>query len=80
MVLSEKQISGNRSLLFSLSGIESPFSPEQFVRCHNSYLVNVDYIWTVEKNRLNLKNGESIPVGRKYYNDFQDAFIRRINQ
>lgn len=44
-----------------------------FVRCHQSYLVNRDYIKTFDGKKLHLVNGTEIPASRTYINE-----IRRI--
>lgn len=38
-----------------------------FIRCHKSYLVNVKYIATFSKERVELKSGTTIPVSYKRY-------------
>lgn len=37
---------------------------DTFIRCHKSYLVNSDYIKTIEKDCFVLKTGESIPISK----------------
>jgi two-component system response regulator LytT len=45
-----------------------------FLRCHNSYIVNVNYVTKYYRNRFELKNEKSIPISRKYYKDCQERF------
>lgn len=42
--------------------------PEQFIRCHRSYIVNVDFVERLDQPRmiLYLTTGEGIPVSRSY--------------
>lgn len=39
---------------------------ERFIQTHKSYIVNVDYIESVGKESITLKEGINIPLGRKY--------------
>lgn len=39
---------------------------ESFIRCHQSYIVNLNFTDKLNKNQLILKNGDNIPVSRKY--------------
>ena len=45
---------------------------DSFVRCHKSFLVNMDYILKIKYKELVLTNGVVLPVGRKYYNELKD--------
>lgn len=42
-----------------------------FIRCHKSFIVNVEYIESFNKSICTLKNGSLIPLGRKYYKEFK---------
>ncbi|WP_415347128.1 LytR/AlgR family response regulator transcription factor [Clostridium perfringens] len=46
-----------------------------FIRCHKSYIVNAKYIQTFNKIECKLQKGIMIPIGRKYSNDFRNAFL-----
>ena len=51
--------------------------PHGFIQCHKSYLINMRYIDTIEKNTcINLTNGIKIPLGRKYNADTIDAYLK----
>ncbi len=39
---------------------------EQFIQTHKSYIVNIDYIQSLDKENLLLKGDIPIPLGRKY--------------
>lgn len=47
-----------------LSDVEKQISKLDFVRCHNSYLVNMAAVRELGKDCFRLKNGEYIPVSR----------------
>ncbi len=40
--------------------------PPNFLRCHQSFIINTDFIKETAKDRLLLKNGVIIPISRKY--------------
>lgn len=63
----------------TLSELERQLPSDQFSRCHNSYIVNLDYVSEISRSWLVLKNGEKLPVGRMYYKTFQQAFVRYMN-
>lgn len=64
----------------TIANIEQSFVSSNIIRCHRSYLVNVDLIEKVEGNaqglRLTLKNmGEvQVPVSRKYISQLKERF------
>lgn len=54
-----------------LAKIESSLDPEQFKRIHRSYLVNIDFVQSIENHKLAiLKTGAKIPVSRSGYSRF----------
>jgi len=54
----------------SLKELESHLSKDSFIRCHNSYLVNVNEVYAFSKKKkvLSLLDIE-IPISRRKYND-----------
>lgn len=51
---------------------------EQFVRCHQSYIVNMDKIQKMEMEEILLINGEKIPVSRAKYSEVRERFIQYL--
>lgn len=49
---------------------------EPFVYSHRSYLVNLLYVSQINKSEVLLDSGETIPLSRRNWKPFQDAFIR----
>jgi DNA-binding LytR/AlgR family response regulator len=54
-----------------ISLIESKLDPARFLRVHRSHLVRIDYITAIRRTvhggaELVLRDGERVPVGRKY--------------
>ena len=85
------EANGNHGVRFLMDGREEEFPvglselehllpQDQFVRCHNSYLVNLERVSEFSKSCFCMDNGQSLPVGRKYYRQCQDAFVAYVNQ
>lgn len=74
------QKSGDRSYPFSLSEAEKLLPPGQFCRCHNSYLVNMEYVEEISRKELSLRGNIRLPIGRAYYKSLQSAFICYMNR
>lgn len=63
----------------SLTELEEQCRNESICRCHNSYIVNMKYISEFTRNGVILQNGVRIPIGRKYYYNVQEKFVKYIN-
>ncbi|MPM57144.1 hypothetical protein SDC9_103965 [bioreactor metagenome] len=49
--------------------------PSFFVRIHQRYLVNLNYVSSVESNKLVINN-EILPISRGRYNSFMVEFAK----
>jgi DNA-binding LytR/AlgR family response regulator len=49
---------------YSLKGAEQKLDDPRFVRCHKSYLVNIQHIQHIEKNNIIMNNGEKVYLSR----------------
>lgn len=49
-----------------------------FIRTHESYLVQPDYIEEYDQDHIILTNGEYIPISRKYKKDVKNILINNI--
>lgn len=47
----------------------------RFVRCHRSYLVNLDFLLEYTNGHITLENGEHIPVSRLRHRDFMEVMM-----
>lgn len=45
-----------------------------FMRCHNSYIVNINFISKMYRERFVLQNGKSIPISRRYSKEIRSRF------
>ena len=60
--------------LIRLKTIEEQLPKEKFMRVHRSFIVNLDRIKVIERNRIVFDHNIYIPVGEQYRESFQ-AFI-----
>lgn len=65
----------NRNLLFhtdhgdilcskKMHQLENELTNQPFIRCHNSYIVNMNYIRRITKNEIELENREKVLVSK----------------
>lgn len=57
----------------SMDKVEKELEKFDFYRCHKSYLVNMKYIETIDKNEI-IINGNKIPVSKHRISDFKKKF------
>lgn len=72
---------GTESLDFyaGMDAVAESLQKKRFVRCHKSYLVNLKYIDTIQKNGIVLVNGVEIPLGSSYARDVKLAFSKNLS-
>lgn len=58
-----------------LNEIEEKLKSRDFVRCHQSFLVNAKKITSVRINDLTLTNGQTIPVSKRRAQETNEAFL-----
>lgn len=49
--------------------------PGYFLRCHNEFIVNMQYITQYNNDSIVMTNGRIIPIGRKYRAGFKDRYF-----
>ena len=47
-----------------------------FIRCHKSYIVNADYIKSIEKDCFMLKGGKEIPISKAMHSDARTGYFK----
>ena len=57
----------------SMDKVEKELEKFKFYRCHKSYLVNMKYIETIDKNEI-IINGNKIPASKHRISDFKKKF------
>lgn len=58
-----------------LSEVEKQINDRSFVRCHQSYIVNANYIEQVEGSWIYLNNNIQIPISNKYMEAVEKAIM-----
>jgi len=58
--------------LMSLKNLEQSLPEDIFMRVHRSYIVNLQKVTTIERNRIIYKNNVSIPVSEQYKQNFKN--------
>jgi DNA-binding LytR/AlgR family response regulator len=67
-------LSGQKPImtLLSMKKIEEYLPVEKFMRVHRSYIINLDRITTIDRNRIVFDNNIYIPVSEQYNQKFQE--------
>lgn len=52
--------------------------PGQFILTHKSFLVNMDKIQRIERERVILEKGMEVPISKHRYNEVHDGYFRYI--
>lgn len=74
-----------QKIVYSLTGqltVLEERLPEHFLRCHQSYLVNMKQAVLLDRSKrvIILTSGESIPISRRYYPDVRSTFYNYIEE
>ena len=59
----------------SIKVMEAQLEGTSMVRTHKSYLVNLQYVEKITGVTLQMTNGSTIPIGRKYYKSVKEAYF-----
>ena len=62
--------------LMAMKSLEERLPAEQFMRIHRSYIINLNHIAQVMKNRVILDDGTDLPIGDSYRPIFE-AYINK---
>ena len=54
--------------------------PPHFVRCHQSYAINLDNVSRLEAESVTLSSGEAVPVSRRWRPSVREALFDRIRE
>mgnify|MGYP002508143145 FL=1 len=70
---------GETILTARLMELEERLRPHGFVRCHRSYLVNCQYIFSIQKDTVTLDDRTELPVSRGRAGELREAFFAYVN-
>jgi len=59
-----------------ISDLAEELPKEIFVRCHRSYIINLQYVKTIEKKLVTMDNGNSVPISSDRWRVVNHAFLR----
>lgn len=62
-----------------ISDIEALLS-DDFIRCHQSYIVNLGYIKSIEKKQFVTEKNEFIPISKKYYHEAVEIYTAYLKK
>jgi DNA-binding LytR/AlgR family response regulator len=65
------------SIYKKLGDVEQEINDKRFLRCHQSYLVNMDYIKSA-KNDFELIDGSHVPIRQRTLKDIKDIYYSYI--
>ena len=57
--------------------LENKLLEDNFYRCHNAYIVNLDAVNKIEKTYAILKNGDKVEISRRKYQEFGNRYWER---
>lgn len=63
-----------------LDDVQNDINSSKFIRCHKSYLVNMNYVQSVSKNEFVMSDGSAIPITKKdskTVNDIYEHFLQK---
>lgn len=58
-----------------LSSIQSALDDRVILRCHNSYVVNLERVTKFRPNGFEMSNGDTVPISRRYKEHAKQAFL-----
>lgn len=61
---------------YSLEKIEKDLNSDEFVRCHKSFIINLNYVENIKLNTAILESGEEVSVSRYRYKDVKERFLK----
>ena len=62
----------------SLNEVSAKLDPVRFMRCHQSYIVNLQYVRKVTASSVILSNRQELPVSRARKKSVSDAFMQYL--
>lgn len=69
----------NRKLYAKLNEIQKNL-PKEFVRCHQSYIVNLEKVKELNTKEFILNTGEKIPISQTRYKHTKESFIKYLGE
>ncbi|BBF41492.1 two-component response regulator [Lachnospiraceae bacterium KM106-2] len=75
-IILHKTTGDNEECNLPLNKIVEKIEPYGFLQCHKSYIINQEYVEVFTKLECRLRNGITIPIGRKYATTFAESLAQ----
>ncbi len=62
--------------LLSFKKLEEMLPADKFIRIHKSYMISIDKIESIERNRIRIA-GEILPIGNSYRREFFEVIDQK---
>jgi len=66
----------SKKISLNFEDVALEFHPPMFIRCHNSFIINLNYLQKYSSNTFVLKNGKEIPISRSYHKACHQVFLK----
>ncbi len=76
LIIHRAESSQQYTVRFTIRQMLELLSPELFVQCHRSYVVNIAYVRRLAPDAATLADGSVIPIGGKFYEAIRQLFDR----
>ncbi len=53
---------------------------DRFIRCHNSYIVNITKVKSLSNRKFYFDGGRNVPISRTYYNEVRKTFLQYMSR
>ena len=63
------------TVLEAVKNVEKKLDGDNFVKCHRSYICNLEFVHSIGKNDIIFDDSSKIPVSRRAYPVVNEAFI-----
>lgn len=71
-------IAGKHMTYLTLTEIMQRLPKQMFSRVHRSFIVNISYVRIIERNQLRMENGQFLPMGDHYKQEFLDQMDEHL--
>lgn len=69
----------HETFYYTMEKLEEKLSNKGFVRCHRSFMINLNYISEFKQNFIKLTDGSEIPIGSKYLGNVKTIFSKSLS-
>jgi DNA-binding LytR/AlgR family response regulator len=61
-----------------IESIPFDFEQEQFILCHNSFIVNMNQIKTIRDSEFIMFNNKSVPISRRLLKKVKEKYVQYL--